>query len=177
MGPHEWILIGLFFVAATVTAVEIRKSKRPRAELAVESVAVQGVAASFTGRSRHILLVGHTAVTRVSIRRALEQSMGVSEARSMADGLERLDEFTSDDIDVTIVVDLTGEQSNTDNFVAEALTKPRDHPIRFLVVTPEPGRGRARPPEHQEARIDYLPHPQSIPSLLDAIRRGDKTVR
>ena len=29
----------------------------------------------------------------------------------------------------------------------------------------------------REGELIFAPHPQSIPSLLDAIRRGDKTVR
>ena len=102
--------------------------------------AVPGAAgAPFVNRSRHVLLVGHTAVTRVSIRRALEQYMGVSEARSAADGLERLDEVAGPEVDVTMVVDLTGEEGSTDGFVAEVLAEGRPHPARLLVVTPRTG--------------------------------------
>ena len=170
MGAHEWILLAVGLAAALVVAVEVQRSKRITEAPTVESTTdTSHVGGPPDPRPWNVLLVGHNAVTRLSVRRALDGEATVTEAVTAAEGLRHLPAIAEPNIDVTVIVDLTGDQGDADDFVATLRAKLKSKYVHLLVLTTEPDE--TRPPE-PSGNVRYLAKPQSIRTLIEVTRRS-----
>ena len=171
MGVHEYVLAGLLVVSLIVVAVEIRRSKRPRPD---DETALDDDAAAWvppTPRGRSVLLVGHTGVMRVSLRRALEQRMKVEEAKDTAEALACVAALADTNTDLLVIMDLPPGDGDGSALIEAVRAEPSFGEARVMMLvdeeTDQPAPAPAPAPGQPD--VEYVPKPASPKFVLDRI--------